>query len=247
MPRRHIRTLTAHDHQAVRLACQFGVLDRQDLAQWVWPGMEPRHAYPRIDSLTRAGYLQLARWGPQMLVMVTARGARLAGLGLRSSVRTRPSQYEHLVQTARLAWVALARNGGTWLSERQLRSQRRGVGVYPDGVLVLDGRERAYELELTPKLDLRDYRAKFSAYCGLSYERIVYVVGTRAIGEWVRGQAESVGMDDWLVVVPLAAVLDDLERARRALLELGGVTRARSLGRPEQARALSAAPEGWAT
>ncbi|MDQ3702474.1 MAG: replication-relaxation family protein [Chloroflexota bacterium] len=168
-------------------------------------GSQPA-CWERVRRLVGAGYVQKVETLPDEPKAYRATNKGKAALGLstvgRPTRAVRPAQLLHTMAVADVAALLLARFGGAWISERELRDGaggdwlRDGRGVQgrryvPDGVLTVaagDGVARlAAEVELSPKEPER--------YVGkLAWYRRLLVDGALTQVRWYAGSRTVAGL-----------------------------------------------------
>jgi hypothetical protein len=189
--------LTERDRRIIALIHRFGFLTAQHVAGAL--KMSRRMAYRRLQVMVRARYLRHRRF------LVGKPGVYWATSAGRDAVETdlpkftiRLSTMPHHLLVADVALALSAKTGGTWITERELRSQagqKFGVGYQghvPDGALVLpDGKRIAVEVENAIKPRARLDRI-FRAYLRTSgYDEVWFVCRTARAAERVREAARK--------------------------------------------------------
>lgn len=112
-------------------------------------------------------------------------------------------------------WLSSRAPGVRWVSERELWRLGLGGGSVPDGLLEVDGRRHAIEVELTPKSAARR-RAKLLAHCD-RYDVVAYFCTRK-----VRSQMERCGLPDEFDKLVIREVPSESRRLNSSRWDLGG-------------------------
>jgi hypothetical protein len=155
--------ITQRDMEMLRFATRHGVCTAEQLSRRFFSSDSA--CWRRLRALENLGLLQRHRtwWQAPRVVMTTPLGTQLANVDLPPARLNLP-ELEHSLALVDLSEDLLAANpGAQWITERELRRDAirrhrldgmaaRAVRVRtPDGVIVLEGKRLAVELDLTPK------------------------------------------------------------------------------------------------
>ena len=219
----------------LRLVVRLGAVDRVAWAAAM--GWGKTSGYSHAARLEQAGLVcrQRAEWGAGSLLVATSEGAMAVGReDLGAGAAAGPSTWAHARATS---WVvaALEREGGRWISERELRLEegfwrltvasedatgatRRHTHLPDLGTVSVDRRASAYEVELQSKRKAR-LRALLTAYRRRlargddELDEVVYVVDSPRVAKLVEVAAAEVGLTSGLTITRLDEVIAAAQEA----------------------------------
>lgn len=165
------------------------------------------YTYKRLRKLDVEGYLvhvRPLRDAPGVWLCTEA-GARMSGTGLWAPPRKiNIATFRHDLGVIDLS-IELEKRG-VWLSERELRRGGDYRKKVPDGVLLMEGRRIACELELTRK-SVRSMDRNLAIYKrNIEYDEVWYFVYGAAVENAIHKATQGI---DFIRVIKLEEVLKD--------------------------------------
>ncbi|MBV9359609.1 MAG: replication-relaxation family protein [Chloroflexi bacterium] len=214
--------LTARDYAVLIDLVRFGALTLEQLTRHHFRSVNG--CAQRLAALRSREYVTGERIfyrGPSAY-MATARGARLADIGLRPG-RLVPETAVHQLAVTDLAdWCLAQQPSARWTTERELRHDAgqawideqdqpsllaHGLPHMPDGLLSEPDGRVAIELELSTKPRLA-YERIFRWYAGATeYDRVRWFVRSERLRQRLTVLVRQHGLDDVMTCEPLPAVV----------------------------------------
>ena len=148
--------VTERDKKLIDWINRIGFVTIEHIAKWM--GVAVPTAYIRLRKLVSNGYLIHERvfHGVPGIYRLTLKGKHISCSALPPLRRIRLGSYHHDLAVVDLSFVLLARYGGRFIYERELRHQDGEYeigkkGHTSDGLLLLNEDKIAIEVELTRK------------------------------------------------------------------------------------------------
>ena len=175
--------ITERDQKILREINRFGYADIQYIASFF--NWQPKLAYRRLLKLTQHGFLkhQQLLYGFPGIYWSTTLGKAISQDPLPTIRRINLNTFSHQLKTLHLSLALIAKHGGQFITEREIRQSLGFTAIkekrhIPDGLLLLDDKKIAIEVELTVKSACRLEKIMRHYQRDFSYDQVWYYCGT---------------------------------------------------------------------
>lgn len=178
--------ITQRDIEILREINAFGYVDVNFIEQRFQ--LQKKLAYRRLKKLVDNNYLKHSRvlYGEPGVYQVTHKGAQLSEDHLPPLKRISFATYCHTLAVAHASIALIKQFGGSFLTERMLRLTKREMDAGAcehncDGVLILNDKKIAIEVELTMKTKQRIEDIMMDYSLQSEYSEVWYLCGNEEL------------------------------------------------------------------